>query len=254
MLKNALSYLLWANPKSIANSFEQDFYDANASLFRVKTSMYNENRSIFDIIKSCAVLRGLKNRELLNDDYLQFPQEQLSKHSIQHSLQLQIPFFLKDDIKIFVPTYSKEINKIYSSNPSLLKEESYERYLKDENYDIVNPFITYGFELLDSCFTRLIKLQAEKDNIKVFYHYDFETLFFVDNELNLIGELPIFDEKAKFNDYIHLFEVLNIVSFDYLNNDIYKLFEHLKEFKLLSSSLCDDCIYEETKFNKKRSK
>lgn len=251
MAKNAITALKWANPKSIANSFEQTFYDANASLFNVKTSIYNENRSIFDVIKSDVILKGLFNRSKLNDDFKQFPKEQLAREVIQTALLEQTPFVTFKEHRIYIPTYSIEINDIYYKHADLLKEEPYSQCMKDENYAIVNPFKTYGLALLDSPFTRLIRLEAKKDNIHVFYHCAFETLFFVDEECNLIEELPILDEKCQYKDNLHLFENLNTIANDYLYHDRTKLFSDLLKLNLLSEAYYDECMEEELKYQKK---
>jgi hypothetical protein len=123
--------------------------------------------------------------------------------------------------------------------------------MKDENYAIINPFKTYGLALLDSPFTRLIRLEAKKDNIHVFYHCAFETLFFVDEECNLIEELPILDEKCQYKDNLHLFENLNTIANDYLYHDRTKLFSDLLKLNLLSEAYYDECMEEELKYQKK---
>jgi hypothetical protein len=254
MSKSATEYLFWANPKSIANSFEQRFYDENASLFNVKTSLYNENRSILDIIKSTIILQGLENRRQLNTDYLQFPKEQLQRKEIQEALVEQLPYIEDGGERIYIPTYSREINDIYYRHPEMLKERPYSDYLTNENVGVVNPFETYGFLLLDSPFTRLVKLDATKDDIHVYYHIDFETLFFIRKDLTLELELPILDEKAKRTDNLHLFDDLEVIAKDYFDGDIEKMFVHLKEKKLLSSSLFEECMEENTKYLRRKHK
>ena len=254
-MKNATSYLLWANPKSIANSYEQTYYDSHASLFNVKTSLYNENRSIFDIIKSVAVLRGLENRLILNRDYKQFPKEQLKRKEIQSALLQQLPFFEKEGNRIYIPTYNIACNAMYSKYPELLKERENIGYLDNENYDVINPFLEYGFSLLESPFTRLIKLDYEKEDIHVYYHVAFETMFFVRKDLSLALELPILDEKVqKQRDNMNLFSNLNLIAQDYFEDDIRKMFFDMKEKKLLSSSLFEECMEEEDRYQKRKAK
>ncbi len=254
-MKNATSYLLWANPKSIANSYEQTYYDSHACLFNVKTSLYNENRSIFDIIKSVAVLRGLENREILNKDYKQFPEEELKRKEIQSALLQQLPFFEKEGTRIYIPTYNIACNAMYSRYPFMLKGKENRGYLENENYDVINPFLEYGFSLLESPFTRLVKLDYEKEDIRVYYHVAFETMFFVKKDLSLALELPILDEKVqKQRDNMNLFGNLNIIAKDYFENDIRKMFADLKDKKLLSSALYEECMEEEDSYQKRKMK
>lgn len=254
MRKNAIEYLCWSNPKSVANSFEQTYYDEHASLFNVKTSLYNENRSIFDIIKSTIVLQGLENRKRLNTDYLQFPREQLQRKEIQTALLEQLHYIDDGENRIYIPTYSKKVNEIYFRYPFLLKDEEYSLYLKNENFDIVNPFETYGFLLLESPMTRLIRLNTSKDDIRVYFHMDFETLFFVKSDLTLVCELPIFDEKTKRTEFLNLFDDLEIIAKDYFDGNIHKLFQDLKNKNFLSSSLYEECMEEYEKYLRRNYK
>jgi hypothetical protein len=254
MSKSATEYLFWANPKSIANSFEQVFYDEHASLFNVKTSQFNENRSIFDIIKSTSILLGLENRKHLNEDYLQFPAEQLKRLEIQSSLLEQLPYIEDNGERIYIPTYSREINAIYHKHPDMLKQTPYDIYTKDENEGVINPFETYGFLLLESPFTKLIRIKAKSPNVRVYYHIDFETLFFVREDLSLELELPILDEKVTRIDRLSFFDDLSIVADDYFDGDIKKMFRDLKDRKFLSASLYEECMWENEKYEKRMKK
>ena len=116
MNKNAFQALLWANPKSMAKSFEQSFYDENSSLFSPATNYLNENRSMFDIIKSNIVLFGLLNRKLLNREIDEFPSSSLDDKNVQEALLLQLPYLLYNGKRLYIPTYSLEINELYSSS------------------------------------------------------------------------------------------------------------------------------------------
>lgn len=251
-MRDALSELRWLNPKNIANSPEQVFYDANASLFNVETSQFNENRSIFSIIKSNAVLLGLLNRKILNDNYSLFPVDQLQNENVIKGFLSQMPYFFHNEQRIYIPTYSKEVNEMYSVNPSLLMKEENKKYLSNPNFDIVDPFKTYGLSTLNTPFSRLIKLDVETKEIKVYYHVQFETLYFVNNEVELIEEVPIVDEKIKLKNNLTLFEDLNNVALDFFNNDIEKMFNDLKGFNLLSKGIVEDCLIAERKYQRKK--
>lgn len=250
MAKTALQTLLWENPKSNANSYEQYFYDENASLFNVASSKYNENRSLFDIIKSVAVLRGLLNRKILIDSYNQFPLDHLKRKEVYLGLQQQLPYFDFNGNKIFIPTYSVELNNIFANQPEKLYSE-YLKYINDVNYRVSDPFSTYGISLLSSSFTRLTPLDTHSDTIFAFYHVDFETLFLTSPSLELLEEIPIFDEKVKNRNNIELFDNLNLVVSDYIFNDIEKMFKDMKDKNLISNSTYNDCMKNELKYRKR---
>ena len=253
MKKDAITYLNWANPKLIANSYEQVFYDENASEFNIETSKFNENRSIFDMIKSVAVLRGLLNRHMINDEIEMFPLSALQNPTVENAILLQIPSFEFQGHNILIPTYSVEINDLYYQNQSVLKVEKNE-YLNNPNYDVIDPFKTYGFALLSSSFTRLIPLDINTDEIKVFYHHDFETLFFVRNDCTLEAELPLFDEKVKNRHRIDLFKSLNRVAKAYFAKDIAALFTLMKELNLISANCYEECMHHQNKYQKRMNK
>lgn len=253
MKKDAITYLNWANPKLIANSYEQVFYDENASEFNIETSKFNENRSIFDMIKSVAVLRGLLNRHLINDEIEMFPLSALQNPVVENAILLQMPSFEFEGHTILIPTYSVEINDLYYQNQSVLKVEKSE-YVTNPNYDVIDPFKTYGFSLLSSPFTRLIPLDINTFDTKVFYHHDFETMFFVRKDCTLEAELPLFDEKVKNRNRIDLFKSLNRVAKAYFDNDIVALFTLMKDLNLISTNCYEECIQHHHKYLKRMNK
>lgn len=232
MMKNLSNFFLWNNPKPFANSFEENLRKEKANLFPYSFSMYNSNSSIFDLVKSAIVLLSISNKR--HFDYLlnNFSSSQLEYN--ESLLYKDLKYLIYDDEKIYLPFFSKEINRLFANDLSKLKESKYSDIISNEKKYYINPFSYYKYHIFDSLFTRLILIN-NIDNIFFFYHIELETLLIIDSYGNLENEFSLFDEKCKkvkeniFSRLINISNCYMISSESFLNS--------LYENKVISNQL-----------------
>jgi hypothetical protein len=240
MKYSLFAYLLWANPKSSANSVEQAFYDQNATLFNATLSVFNDNSSVFGIVRSDIVLRGLLNKKKIDDEVEIYSAEQLSSAAVNEAIHAGLPYLEKGTERIYIPSYSPSINQKYAFDLPSLKAFPYLALVKDSQASLVDPFETYGNLLYDSPFTRLVKLETHDVDSNVFYHPEFKDLFVIDNYGGLEQEIPIFDERMKTMDGSHLFDRLELLMKDYYANERDDFLHHLFTLNLISKPLYEE--------------
>lgn len=254
MVHSLFHYLAWANPKNIANSSEETFYDKNANLFNLALSKYNDNTSLFGIIRANIILQGLKTKHEVDHNINLFSKEMLSDEEVTKPFFQNAPYLLKDGKKIFIPTYSVEINERYLKETSSLKETPYSALVMDGTSSLVDPFETYGNDLFDSMFTRLVRLEVHEVDSACFYHPTFKTVFVINDDGTLQQEIPLFDEKVRKPNYTDLFNRLEQLMKIYYQNDRDGFLEALLRLELISQDLHDEIVHEVQKGDKQKRK
>ena len=243
MKKTVFQYLEWSNPKSIANSAEEEFFYHHASYFNQKSNIYNDTSSVYGIIRACIVLESARNKEKLDYYVTTYPKKALEMSPVTSIVLNKLPFYEIGEDRIYIPTLSKEINDLYYRNIAELTEPKYQDVIKNSLNTYVDPFETYGVELFNSTFTRLIKLDVCDEKTFGFYHPYLETFLILDEKGCLLKEIPLFDEKLKHPNKDNLFSRLDELMTSYLDGDRNKFLEDLKRLEFISKSLYDDITY-----------
>lgn len=115
------------------------------------------------------------------------------------------PYFKEKQDKIYIAFFSRTLNAIYNYEPEKLLNNPY-TVLKDKFQDsIIDPFDTYGSELFNSTFTRLIKVK-EDGNVTAYFHYDTYTIYFINNQGRLDNKFILFDRYLKHPSYSHMMD------------------------------------------------
>ncbi len=189
-----------------------------------------------------------------------------------HSLLFSHPDFLlfddeKDDFRLIVANIILQsilqINKLKQSNfATLIKQDelisfSYENTLISvplfsyatnilinknllESYDInkllVDFLETYNFALFESNFTILELIRSEK-HTRVYYHYDFNTLYIINNQGRLDRKICLFDKYLKNPDYENIKDRVAKVLDAYYNVDQIGFIQALRDVKLISDKI-----------------
>lgn len=123
--------------------------------------------------------------------------EKLKKQSFTLlSKENQLTTFTHLDTVISIPLFS------VSSNLLITKELL-------PNFDLNNYLVDflelYNFSLLESKFTSLVFLYAHK-NTRAYYHYDFNTIFIVNNQGRLDARICLFDKNIAAPSYENIKE------------------------------------------------
>lgn len=253
-MKNLFSYLIWANPKNSANSLEQFYYDHNATLFNASLARFNDNSSLFSIIKSVIILQGLSNKAKLDNAIKRYTSEQLNSSVLLKTIFDGLPFFEYEGVKIYIPTYTPQINLRYQNELASLQSFPYNSLVIDKESSLIDPFEYYNLLPFDSSFTRLVKLSNHDKHSQAFYHISFQTIFVINDQGGLDVEIPIFDDRLKNRHEDELLERLEILMGHYYKGDKEKFIDSLKDLDLISSDLYDEIIALVNRRNKKKEK
>lgn len=254
MINSVLDYLNWANPKNIANSKEERFYDENASLFPVSLTKYNDTSSSFGLIRAVIILEGLWAKREIDHSLSLLSKDSLKDKEISHNLISFYPSMIFKGQRIYIPTYSISINRRYEQMPWTLKDFPYSALLLDPSASLSDPFSTYGNHPYSSPFTRLIRLDASQKDSAAFYHPDFQTIYVIDDQGGLEEQIPIFDDKISVPNYHDLLPRLEILMKDYFHSRMKDFLTDLRDLKLISSSLFEELAEVEKKKQAKKER
>lgn len=243
MKKTIFQYLEWSNPKSIAHSAEEEYFNHHASLFNEKSNIYNDTTSVYGIIRACIILESARNKEKLDYFINTYPKSALSLKAVMTNATCKLPFYKEGDEIIYIPTLDRDINKLYYHNLADLLKPEYQELFKSNLAFYVDPFRTYGASLFDSSFTRLVLLDITDGQTYCFYHPYLETVLILDKEGRLLQEIPLFDEKIKHPNKTNIFQRLDELLKSYFKADRNDFVETLKNQEFISQSLYENIKY-----------
>ena len=229
-------------------SAEMRFYlDNNVILRSIPTlSRYAKASTSFDIVRANIILRGLINKMTIEEAYASVYASDMEeaimrkeKEEIAEKLSEQIvdlPYFDEDGERILIPFFSRSINKIYDKEPWKLQEQPYKALLNEFEAISCDPFDTYGDDLYNSLFTKLIRLKKTKEG-SAYYDYDAWCIYFVNKEGRLDAALYLFDRDLKNPAPNHMIEKLLPVVNAYYAGKRDEFYASLVDNRLLSSKL-----------------
>ncbi len=249
MKKTLLDYLCWKNPKSLADTEEERYFQNHLSYFSPSTRIYRNDTDFFHLLKAYIVLIGLDNRKKIN--------EYLTKHENDfnmdeyHRFLSMLPQIEDKDNPIFIPTYSRSINSRYYSHPEVFSHFPYNTLIKDDKASIIDPFIVYGSELFFT-FCNVLKLKTYDKESFACYHEKMETVYIINDNGGLEASIPLFDEKMKDKDKTNLYDRLSVIVKDYYDLDRISFIQHLIDEHLISEQLKNDLSHYEMKTQKRK--
>lgn len=196
----------------LSNTLEYQFFAKNARVLSKYDGFYklrSFDEKTFKIIQSNILIKTMENKniieEIVSDNSL-ISKEEL----VQKLIELNRPFLLSDESRIYLPIYSKGLNFIYIDEPSKLEEYPYCELKIDPVSSCIDLFDEYNLSLYDSNFTSLIKIDEDKTSA-AFYHKEFETIYIINNQGRLDISIRLFDKYLTTKNKDLLFERLQEV-------------------------------------------
>ena len=153
-----------------------------------------------------------------------------------HEIISELPYYQEDKDKIFIPFFTRSLNQIYSDDPEKLLTHPYDGLADNFKDTVIDPFDTYGSELYNSHFSRLVKIRSE-DKETAFFHYDTNTIYFVNEEGRLDTSVILFDRYIMHPNYAHMLERIKPVVDAYFAFDREAFLKALHENGFISSHL-----------------
>ena len=196
----------------------------------------------FDVMRANIIINSYLNKVEIEEEMVNFASYIKRGENIDHIKLLQTlkermvdkPYLKEDKEKIYIPFFSRALNSLYLREPEKLLTKPYSD-LKDEFANtVIDPFDTYGAELYNSNFTRLLKIK-EKDGVIAYFHYDTFTIYFINSQGRLDNKLVLFDRYLKRPSYSHMLDRINPVVDAYFALDRNALINALHDQELISS-------------------
>ena len=211
------------NKKNSHNNDEYTFFVNNKHFLKENTyfSFYASPLDAFDLIKSNIIIRALKNKEEIEEMIL----SKESDRNIDLKLYikekcLDFPSIQYENLKIYFPFFSKITNNVYVNEVERLNDEPYNALFQDYSPFLVNPFDTYGVDLFDSTFTRLIKIDEDLTTV-AFYSYYLSAILIINKQGGLDNVIYLFDKHLKHPNRSHIIDRVKALTDSYYKNNIH---------------------------------
>ena len=212
-MKNLFSYI--ASKAKRRKTFEQSeefhfFIENRHILMHLPQFMhfYDIENDPFQVMRANIILQAYINKSKMEEEV-----DSLSKYINDnanfvksfHEIISELPYYQENNDKIYIPFFSRDLNKIYLNEPEKLLTSSYNGLKEDFKGTLVDPFDTYGSELYNSHFSRLVKIKTV-DKETAFFHYDTNTIYFVNEQGRLDAGIVLFDRYIRHPNYSHMLE------------------------------------------------
>ena len=228
-------------------SEDYSFYQKNKGLLNKLPQfsyLTNKKETDFRIMRANVIIHGLINKQIIESEVKNLVKytenhEILTHEQFVDTLKKRIvtrPYLDSAEGKIYIPFFSKSINMMYLNEPEKLNEYPYTELIKTFSSMAVDPFDTFGAELYNSHFTRLVKISTYKE-VTAFFHYDTFTIYLINNQGRLDAKIVLFDKYLKKIYKNHMLERVRPVVDAYFSNNKQEFIKELHENTLISSKM-----------------
>jgi len=229
------------------------FYVQNRHLFN-NIEMYKfllDAKDEFDVIRANIVIHALKSKKHLEDCILYAYKESKMKteevSNFMHEQMVGLPYIQETATKIYVPVFSRAVNSFYYSQFGKLLREPYSKLIDNYESSCIDLFEMYNFSLYDSLFTKFITVYRD-ENVMAVYHFDFHSIYIINNQGRLDAKIALFDKYIKHPKYERIIERIKPVITKYLEDDKEGLYQVLIDNDLISEKLIYKIKHNEFKF------
>lgn len=236
--------------KQFSKSDECKFFLKNRNLLaKVKNAFpflidNKEKGNDFNIMRANIIIHGLINKSIIEQEVKNLVKYTESHEILTHqgfvdTLKERIltrPYLEEKEGRIYIPFFPKSINSLYLNEPEKLNEYPYTDLLKSFSGLIIDPFDTYGSELYNTHFTRLVKI-ASNNNVVAFFHYDTYTIYMINDQGRLDSKIVLFDKYLKKLVTTHMLERVKPVVDTYFANNLEEFLKTMENNGFLSTKM-----------------
>lgn len=233
--------------KAFQKSEEYRFFLENReslNKFPKYSFLYDSDIDDFSVMRANCILYGLFNKDTVEKEVINL-NKYLPSHSksdsriFRKALEerlVELPYLTSNKEKIFIPFFTRAINLIYVEEPEKLLIPPYFELIKNYTNAIVDPFDTYGAELFNSYFSRLVKVFSNGKEI-AYFHYDTLTIYIVNSQGRLDEKIVLFDKYMKRISDHHMLERIRPVVESYFNYDREEFVQNLFKSGFISTKM-----------------
>ena len=233
--------------KQFSKSEDYLFYSKNRNLLAKINQFSNLSsgkESDFRIIRANIIIHGLINKAIIESEVKNLVKytethEILTHEDFVETLKQRIinrPFLDEKEGRIYIPFFPKSINSLYLNEPEMLNEYPYTDLLKSFSGLIIDPFDTYGAELYNTDYTRLVKISTYQ-NVTAFFHYDTYTIYMINDQGRLDCKIVLFDRYMKKVVTTHMLERIRPIVDAYFENNRELFIEKLQKNGFISPKM-----------------
>ncbi len=232
------------------------FYVNNRHLFS-NIEMYHfllDAKNEFDVIRANILIKAIQNKEKFEKTIIfAYNKSDLRTDEVAKFIKKEtasLPYLVDGNSKIYIPIFSRSVNSLYTSQFGKLLKDPYSKLLTNFSTSCIDLFEMYNFALYDSLFTKFITIY--KDNkVMVVYHFDFKTIYFINNQGRLDARIALFDRYLKNVDDSRIIERIKPVVERYLDNDREGMYQSLIVNNLISEKMIYKIKHQEYRFKRK---
>lgn len=233
--------------KGFSKSEDFIFYSKNRTMlakFDQFAYLSSGKENDFRIIRANIIIHGLINKTIIEGEAKNLVKytenhEILTHEDFVEALRQRIvtrPFLDEKEGKIYIPFFPKSINSLYLNEPEKLNEYPFTDLLKNFSSLVIDPFDTFGSELYNTHFTRLVKIDT-LGGVVAFFHYDTNTIYMVNDQGRLDCKIVLFDKYMKKATNTHMLERIKPVVQSYFENNKPKFIKALRDNDFISPKM-----------------
>lgn len=206
--------------------------------------LYDASDRDFDVMRANIIISAYLNKVAIEEEITNVSRYLEKDSKTDHvkfllaikERTIDLPYFVLNKSKIYIPFFSLALNLIYFKEPEKLLTYPYNQLKENFADSAIDPFDIYGPSLYDSLFTRLVKIGTNGKEI-AFFHYDTNTIYIVNSQGRLDQKIVLFDRYIKQPNYTHMLERLKPVVEAYFSNSREDFINALYESHFISDRI-----------------
>ena len=233
--------------KEFSKSEDYLFYSQNRNLLAKldQFSYLSSGReNDFRIIRANIIIHGMINKAIIESEAKNLVKYTASHEILTHEDFLNVlkqkiltrPYIEEKEGRIYIPFFSKSINSLYFNEPEKLNEYPYTDLLKSYSGIVIDPFDTYGAELYNTHFTRLVRIASDR-NVVAYFHYDTLSVYIINDQGRLDSKIVLFDRYMKKITTNHMLERIRPVIDSYFKHDFREFLKNLEQNGFISTKM-----------------